>query len=101
MNEDFRRDLYLYLTGAALSALLTALAFWTVLGMALERAPTLFVLAVCAVGQIMVQLRCFLHIRSEGQTREDLQLILFSLMLMGIMVAGTIWIMGNLDTRMH
>ncbi|OTP65282.1 Cytochrome O ubiquinol oxidase subunit IV [Caballeronia sordidicola] len=43
--------------------------------------------------------RFFLHISFSHQ-REDLQLILFSALLLGIMVAGTVWIMTSLAQRM-
>lgn len=48
---------------------------------------------------VIVHFRFFLHI-SFSHKREDLQLILFSTVLLIIMVAGTIWIMGSLATRM-
>jgi cytochrome o ubiquinol oxidase operon protein cyoD len=35
------------------------------------------------------------------QKREDLQLILFPVLLLAIMVGGTVWIMASLTTRMH
>jgi len=35
-----------------------------------------------------------------GQKREDLQLILFSALLLIIVVGGTVWIMGSLGARM-
>ena len=53
-----------------------------------------------ALVQLVVHLRFFLHIDLSHQKREDLQLILFSVLLLAIMALGTIWIMGNLATRM-
>jgi cytochrome o ubiquinol oxidase operon protein cyoD len=49
--------------------------------------------------QVIVHLHFFLHIRFE-HNREDLQLILFSTLLLAIMVAGTVWIMASLALRM-
>ncbi|HEY8229058.1 MAG TPA: hypothetical protein VIG31_01260 [Rhodanobacteraceae bacterium] len=48
---------------------------------------------------MIVHFRFFLHI-SFSHKREDLQLILFSTVLLIIMVAGTIWITASLATRM-
>ena len=50
--------------------------------------------------QIIIQVRYFLHIDLSRQKREDLQLILFSLLLLTVMAGGTIWIMGSLAGRM-
>ena len=62
-------------------------------------APLLIVVGVFALVQMIVHLRFFLHI-SFRQKREDLQLILFSALLLTIMVMGTIWIMASLALRM-
>jgi hypothetical protein len=48
---------------------------------------------------IMVHFRFFLHIGFR-QKREDLQLLLFSALLLIIMVTGTLWIMASLAVRM-
>ena len=48
---------------------------------------------------MVVHFRFFLHIGFR-EHREDLQLILFSALLLFIMVAGTIWIMASLALRM-
>ena len=101
MTDDERQERRRYGIGAGLSAVLTAVAFWAVLGGAVSPATGLTVLGLAAILQIGVQLRCFLHLDWTSQKREDLQLILFSLMLLGIMVGGTIWIMGSLASRMH
>lgn len=88
-----------YVIGLLLSLLLTALAFGVVLA-GLERTPALLIVTAAAIAQIVVQLRFFLHIRWRGQKREDLQLVLFSTLLLGIMVGGTLWIMTDLSQRM-
>lgn len=101
MTDQARRELWRYVIGAALSAVLTALAFWLVMGSDLPRDRTLWVIAICAVAQIAVQLRFFLPIGLRNQQREDLQLILFSLLLMAVMIGGMIWILTSLADRMH
>ena len=52
-----------------------------------------------ALVQMLVHFRFFLHIGFR-QKREDLQLLLFSALLLTIVVAGTIWIMASLAQRM-
>ncbi len=56
-------------------------------------------IGVFALAQMIVHFRFFLHIGFQHK-REDLQLILFSALLLFIMVAGTIWIMASLAIRM-
>ncbi|WP_226782800.1 cytochrome o ubiquinol oxidase subunit IV [Oceaniglobus trochenteri] len=100
MKDDRRSETIRYVTGALVSGVLTLLAFWVVMGPDLARPVRLWVLAGLGLAQIVVQLRCFLHIGWHSR-REDLQLILFSLVLLGLMIGGTIWIMGSLAVRMH
>jgi len=88
-----------YLVGTGLSLILTAIAFAVVL-VDSDRSVAIVVIGFAAVLQIMVQLRCFLHIGFSRQQREDMQLILFSLLLLAIMAGGTIWILENLSSRM-
>lgn len=94
-RPEFRR----YVTGAVLSGALTGLGFWSVMGTGWSRALTLWIVGIAAVAQVAVQLRCFLQI-GWNQKREDLQLILFSVLLLGLMIGGTIWIMSSLAARM-
>ncbi|MCL3883138.1 cytochrome C oxidase subunit IV family protein [Marivita sp. GX14005] len=100
MKTDARSELRRYITGAALSALLTAAAFWAVVSDGVTRGTALWIVGLCALAQIAAQLRFFLHIGAHTK-REDLYLILFSVLLAGLMIGGTIWIMASLQTRMH
>ena len=97
---DYGRDLRSYLIGFALALILTLGPFGLVLWGGLRPGAMLIILGLCALVQMAVQLRFFLHIDLSRQKREDLQLILFSALLLIIMAVGTIWIMGNLAMRM-
>lgn len=100
-ETEFRRDLRSYLTGFTLSLLLTGAAFWVVLGAGLSTGKTMLGVGMLAIVQLVVQLRYFLHIDRSKQKREDLDLLLFSTLVLLIIVLGTVWIMGNLSARMH
>ena len=89
-----------YVAGLALSVLLTAAAFAAVALTDWPRPAVLWCIAALGVVQALVQLRCFLHIDLSRQKREDLQLILFTVMIVAVLVGGTIWIMASLATRM-
>ncbi|MDN6180641.1 MAG: cytochrome o ubiquinol oxidase subunit IV [Halomonas subglaciescola] len=100
-NTAWQRELKHYLIGGLLSLILTVVAFAAVLGVDLSRAATLAIVAVAGVAQLIIQVRYFLHIDLSRQKREDLHLILFSLLLLTLMAGGTIWIMGDLAGRMY
>jgi cytochrome o ubiquinol oxidase operon protein cyoD len=98
MQEE-RWEFRSYVWGAGIALLLTVVPFALVHWGGLPRLPILIVIGVFALVQILVHFRCFLHI-SFAHKREDLQLILFSALLLTIMVAGTVWIMASLALRM-
>jgi len=49
---------------------------------------------------MIVHFRFFLHISLGRSSRDDLQLILFSTLIVVLMVSGTIVILMNLNERM-
>ena len=96
-GRDERRS---YLIGYALAMVLTLAAFGIVAWPDLaSRQVALWSIGALAVVQIVVHVRFFLHV-GWRQKREDLQLLLFSTLLLTLMVGGTIWIMLNLHGRM-
>lgn len=100
-KTEAQHELCSYLLGGILSIALTVLAFAAVLWFDFPRAMTLALVAITGIAQIIIQVRCFLHIGLSRQKRDELQLILFSLILLTLMAGGTIWILGNLAERMH
>ena len=98
-DVDERKEFHSYLWGTGLALVLTLAPFALVHWAVLPRMELLGVIGACALAQMVVHFRFFLHIGWK-QKREDLQLILFSTLLLFIMVAGTIWIMASLAARM-
>jgi cytochrome o ubiquinol oxidase operon protein cyoD len=98
--QEKSSELRTYLWGFGLALVLTLIPF----GLAAytqTAARTLYiVIAVCAVIQVVVHFRFFLHITLARNKREDLQLILFTVLILAIMVGGTLWILFNLYYRM-
>lgn len=89
-----------YVAGYAVSLLLTAAAF-AVVYLKPFPAPTMIGI-VFALGlvQMVVHFRFFLHIGLGKRTRDDLQLVLFSAVIVALMVAGTLVLLCNLRGRM-
>lgn len=99
--RDHARELRSYLIGFGSALVLSAVPFAAVGWGALSATTTLWLIAAFGLVQIVVHFRFFLHIDLGRQKREDLWLILFSVLLFILMAGGTIWILFNLHLRMH
>ncbi|MCW2362805.1 MULTISPECIES: cytochrome o ubiquinol/quinol oxidase subunit IV [Sphingobium] len=99
-RDDPRRETRGYVLGYAAALLLTSVAFALVRWPVLASTATYALVLALALIQIVVQFRCFLHIGLKRSTRDDLQLILFSSLIIALMVGGTLVILFNLRMRM-
>ncbi len=99
LQQQERHEFHSYVWGIGLALLLTVLPFALVHWQAIPRVWLVVTIGVFALLQMVVHFRFFLHIGFK-QNRDDLQLILFSTLLLVIMVAGTLWIMASLAMRM-
>ncbi|MCX2522768.1 cytochrome o ubiquinol oxidase subunit IV [Larsenimonas rhizosphaerae] len=95
-----RREFRSYVIGGVLALILTLIPFALVAFTHLPPIATWIVIGECAIIQVVVHFRFFLHITLARNTREDLQLILFTFLILLIMVGGTLWILFNLYYRM-
>ena len=98
--DNHRQEQRHYLIGFALALILTMIPFGVVYTGALSPLMTGVVLGLSAIAQLVVQLHYFLHIDLGKSSRDDLQLILFTALIMIIMVAGTLWVLTNQMHRM-
>ncbi|MGH8322006.1 MAG: cytochrome o ubiquinol oxidase subunit IV [Gammaproteobacteria bacterium] len=98
-RQDERREFRSYVWGIGLALVLTLVPFALVHWGIMARTALFITIGAFALVQMLVHFRFFLHIGFRRK-REDLQLILFSALLLFIMVAGTLWIMASLATRM-
>jgi cytochrome o ubiquinol oxidase subunit IV len=99
-GAEARQELRSYVVGFALALLLTVAAFGLAASKLLTGTALTVAIGLLALVQMAVQFRYFLHIDLTRQKREDLQLILFTGLLILIMVAGSLWILSSLDIRM-
>ena len=99
-HEDHDSDLRSYLWGFVFSVVLSAAAFGIVLSGSFGRQTTVVALGCLGMVQLLVQLRYFLHIDGRRESKEDLYLILFSVLVLLMMGVGTVWVLGDLAGRM-
>lgn len=98
-KQLMRRELRAYVTGLLLALLLTLVPFAVVHWRVMTPDSVYYLIGAFALVQMVVHFRFFLHI-GINQRREDLQLILFSTVLLILIAGGTVWIMFNLAMRM-
>ena len=89
-----------YLTGFTLAVVLTAIPFGLVALKALPAAIAFAIVGICAIAQILVHLRYFLHIDFRHSPRENIVALAFTGILIGLMIGGSLWIMFDLHARM-
>ena len=89
-----------YVTGYVLALVFTGCAFGVVWLHLFAPGWCLGVVLGLAFLQVLVHLRCFLHIDLTRSARDDLHLILFSSVIIMLMVGGTLVILFNLRARM-
>lgn len=90
-----------YLTGFALSVILTAIPFWVVMSGGLDnRLATIGVVVGCAIVQVLVHVVYFLHLNGRQEEGWTLLSTLFTVIIVVIMIAGSLWVMFHLNTNM-
>ncbi len=100
-TEMHRRERRRYAIGYGGSLLLTLIVFIIAYVYGIETPGVYLSIGLLGLAQLLVQLVYFLHIDRRRSSREDLDLILFSTLVLLIIIGGTVWIMGNLAVRMH
>ena len=99
-SPSMRRDFATYGIGYLLAVCLTGVAFAIVFFRLLPPGATFSLVLALALVQIVIHMRCFLHISIKHSARADLQVILFSCIIIFLMVGGTLVVLGDLRMRM-
>lgn len=90
-----------YMTGFVLAVVLTAIPFWIVMtGMFQSSQTTALVILGFAAVQIVVHMIYFLHMNTKSQGGWTLLALIFTLVLVVITLAGTLWVMYHLNANM-
>lgn len=86
-----------YVTGFLFSLYLSVFAYVIVERKLWTPTVLLYVIAGLALVQFVVQAICFLHLGTERKPRWKLWIFGFMLAIVFILVAGSVWIMNNLN----
>lgn len=89
-----------YATGFGLSVILTAIPFALVMTSALSPAVTAVTIMGFAVVQIIVHMVYFLHMSPKAEGGWTITSLVFTIIVVGIMLSGSLWVMSHLNTNM-
>lgn len=89
-----------YIAGFASALILTLAAFWLVTSRVVDGVWLVAALIGLAIVQLTVQLVFFLHVGNESRPRWNFTALIFMLIMLIVIVAGSLWIMNNLNYNM-
>lgn len=100
-GDDYHGTVKGYVVGFLLSVVLTAIPFWLVVGKVIPSSgTTAFVILAFAVVQIVVHMVYFLHMNTKSEGGWNMLALIFTLVLVVIMLAGSLWVMHHLNVNM-
>jgi len=89
-----------YLIGLGLAIILTGASFWAAGTNLIWSQAVPIALAVLAIAQMGVHLVFFLHLSSSPDNTNNILALAFGILIVFLVVAGSLWIMANLDYNM-
>jgi cytochrome o ubiquinol oxidase subunit IV len=99
-EESTASGLLLYTIGLALAVGLTATSFWAANASLLWAPGIPLGLTTLAIAQMGVHLVFFLHITTGPDNTNNVLALAFGVLIVTILVAGSLWIMANLNDNM-
>lgn len=100
-GDDYHGTVKGYAIGFLLSVVLTAIPFWLVMAKVIPSSgTTAFVILALAVVQIVVHMIYFLHMNTKSEGGWNMLALIFTLVLVVIMLAGSLWVMHHLNVNM-
>lgn len=89
-----------YIIGFILSAILTVIPFWLIMSQTLTGMSAVWMISGFAAVQVAVQVYFFLHVDFSPEQRNTLYSFLFTVFVVAIVMAGSLWIMHNANEKM-
>jgi cytochrome o ubiquinol oxidase subunit IV len=100
VEEGTPSGVVIYTIGLALAMILTATSFWVANTSVLWAPGVPLGLTVLAIAQMGVHLVFFLHITTGPDNTNNVLALAFGVLIVTIVVAGSLWIMTNLNDNM-
>ena len=101
MEQDLDSGATDYVKGFIASLILTIIPFYIVWSHALPSTETHVILFGCALVQIFVHFKYFLHMEAKSSDgRWNLVSLMFTAIVVLILIAGSVWIIYNLNVNM-
>ncbi|MBP2292765.1 cytochrome o ubiquinol oxidase subunit IV [Azospirillum rugosum] len=89
-----------YMFGFVLSVILTAIPFWLVMTGTLDNTQTALAIMALAAVQIVVHMIYFLHMNGRVEGGWSMLAMIFTIIVVVICLAGSLWVMYHLNTNM-
>ncbi|HEX2011428.1 MAG TPA: cytochrome o ubiquinol oxidase subunit IV [Roseateles sp.] len=89
-----------YAVGFLLSAILTIIPFWLVMAKVLPADMTKLIILGFAAVQIVVQMVYFLHMNGKVEGGWSMLSLIFTVVFVVIILAGSVWVMYHMNTNM-
>ena len=90
-----------YAIGFILSVILTAIPFWLVMTKVITDSGTMgLVLLAFAAVQVVVHMVYFLHMNTKSEGGWNMMALIFTIMIVGIAMAGSLWVMYHMNHNM-
>ncbi|HZF84963.1 MAG TPA: cytochrome o ubiquinol oxidase subunit IV [Burkholderiaceae bacterium] len=89
-----------YMIGFVLSVILTVIPFWLVMNGTLDKETTTVVILALAVVQILVHMVYFLHMNGRVEGGWSMLAMIFTIIVVVIMFAGSLWVMYHMNHNM-
>lgn len=89
-----------YVIGFLLSVVLTAIPFWLVMTGTLAKGTTALIIMIFAAVQMVVHIVYFLHMNRRAEGGWSVMALLFTIVIIGIALAGSLWVMYHMNINM-
>ncbi len=99
-GRNVRAEVFGYLIGLALAVTLTAMSFWVASTNVFWTPGVPIGLCVLAIAQMGIHLVFFLHLSTGPDNTNNVLALAFGCLIVTLVVAGSLWIMANLNANM-
>lgn len=90
-----------YMIGFVLSVILTIIPFWLVMAEVIDnKGLTVFYIFAFGIAQMIVHMIYFLHMNTKSEGGWLMLSLAFTVLLVVIAIAGSLWIMYHLNSNM-